>query len=247
MKRWLCLLLLGVFFSGHAWAESPEDLFSRAVKAYQAGRYDESVQLNEKIINGLKLESPAVYFNLGNGYFKQGKLGKAIQNYLLAQRMAPRDADIKANLTVARQSVERYETDFQAQSSSRLAGLFSAFSAAELKWLALFLFMLTGAVYLGCLYAGLPQKRVVLLTSLSLLASFYVGMLVSHQLSAKLGRAVVLHRTEARFEPNGQATVYFKLSEGMELKILRHQEGWVKVQRNDGRVAWVMDKVLGEL
>lgn len=60
-------------------------------------------------LNGyLKLEtansiSAPLYFNIGNCYFRQGKLGYAILYYMRAKRLTPRDGDIAANLAFARQ------------------------------------------------------------------------------------------------------------------------------------------------
>ena len=47
--------------------------------------------------------SPAVYFNLGNAFFKQGQIGRAIAAYHSAQTVDPRDPDVRANLGFARE------------------------------------------------------------------------------------------------------------------------------------------------
>jgi hypothetical protein len=44
----------------------------------------------------------AVHFNLGNALFKTGQLGQAVLHYRRAHFLAPRDADIAANLDFAR-------------------------------------------------------------------------------------------------------------------------------------------------
>lgn len=44
----------------------------------------------------------AVLFNLGNALFKTGRIGPAIASYRRARYLAPRDADVSANLEFAR-------------------------------------------------------------------------------------------------------------------------------------------------
>ncbi len=52
----------------------------------------------------------ALFYNLGNAYYKQGDHGRAILNYRRAQQLAPRDPDIEANLALARaQAVDQFE------------------------------------------------------------------------------------------------------------------------------------------
>ncbi len=47
-------------------------------------------------------ESPDLFYNLGNAYFKTGDLGRSILNYEKALRLRPRDPDTQANLELAR-------------------------------------------------------------------------------------------------------------------------------------------------
>ncbi len=241
-------LLVSLFFFGMAswvFAGQGEDFFAQAVQKYQAGDYPAAVSLNERVLKDAGVESAAVYFNLGNSYFRAGNLGKSMINYLRAERLAPRDGDIRANLVFARQAVEQYESEKTVSSHSRWFGVFSSLSSGEFKWLALLSFMLAGVVWLWCLYVSLPLKRVILWTGLSLLVAGYILVGFSVHFFDMLGRAVILTKTEARFEPSTQATVYFKLPEGEQIRILRHKEGWIKVQRLDGRQAWILENTAG--
>jgi tetratricopeptide (TPR) repeat protein len=44
----------------------------------------------------------SAHYNLGNAQFKSGKIGQAILHYRRARFLAPRDADVRANLAFAR-------------------------------------------------------------------------------------------------------------------------------------------------
>ena len=51
-------------------------------------------------------QSPALLFNYANAEFKAGHLGKAIAAYRRAELLAPRDAEIRANLAFVRNQVQ---------------------------------------------------------------------------------------------------------------------------------------------
>ena len=59
----------------------------------------------EKILQSGAI-SPALYFNYGNAEFKSGNLGRAIAAYRQAAELAPRDAEVRANLDFARNQVQ---------------------------------------------------------------------------------------------------------------------------------------------
>ena len=62
--------------------------------------------LTKKFCNPAR-QSPALLFNYGNAEFKAGHLGKAIAAYRRAELLAPRDAEIRANLAFRPQSGPR--------------------------------------------------------------------------------------------------------------------------------------------
>lgn len=239
-------LLLAVFMccSLPVFAGQGDDLFGKAVGKYQSGDYEASIQINERLLEEFRLESSAVYFNLGNSYFKSGKLGKAVLNYLRAQRLSPRDADIKANLTFVRQAVAQYESEKVVSGHSRWIAVFRSLSMGEFKWLVAVALMLTGGVFLLTLYVALPSKRVILFTGIASAITLYVFIAFITCFSDGIGQAVVLTATDARFEPSDQATVYFKVSEGSEIKVIRQKDGWKKIQRSDGRSGWIVDQTV---
>src|SRR6266404_5247545 len=87
------LLGLGAAVAG------PNDDFKTANQLYDAGKFAEAAAAYEKI----EPKTAYVDYNLGNAWFRQGKLGLAILNYERARRLAPRDPDILANLKFAEQ------------------------------------------------------------------------------------------------------------------------------------------------
>ena len=77
--------------------------FASANAAFAAGRYDESIAGFRAIIAESGY-SPALLFDLGNAYFRAGRLGEAILWYERARLLAPGDPDVQANLRQARRA-----------------------------------------------------------------------------------------------------------------------------------------------
>ena len=95
----LMLLLSGVV----TYATDVKTLAEEATKMYQEGDYQKAIDLyNERLSDDL--ESATVYYNLGNCYYKQGEIAKAILNYERALLLHPGDNDIKYNLTMAQKA-----------------------------------------------------------------------------------------------------------------------------------------------
>ncbi len=234
----VCLVILAAATSA-VWAQADQRAaaasFAAGVKAYHEAHYDAAVTFNEDVL-AKGFVSPAVYYNLGNAWFKTGRTGKSVLNYLRARQLAPRDSDLRANLSYARSMVENY---VPRKSASIAAPAESYFTDIELQWLALAALGLTGLFVLSGLYAGMPRKRIVLGTVLLALVTGYFSAAAFGQAIGRLGAAVCVGKSDARFEPNTQGTVYFRVPEGTELKILREKDGWVKIERPDGKSGWV--------
>src|SRR5205807_2224324 len=76
----------------------------QANKLYEQGKYGEAAAAYEKLARA-DPTSPALYFNLGNAWFKAGQSGRAIAAYRQAERLAPRDPNLRFNLNFVRKKV----------------------------------------------------------------------------------------------------------------------------------------------
>src|SRR5579871_2570851 len=79
--------------------------FVSANKLYEEGKFSDAASAYETLIQGGTVSS-ALYFNLGNAYFKSGQLGRAVAAYRDAQRLSPRDPEVRANLQFVRGQVQ---------------------------------------------------------------------------------------------------------------------------------------------
>jgi len=162
LQRKFIFLIFGILFvPGAVSAGVADSLFSTAGSYYQNQEYEQALE------NYLRLEqndyqSAALYFNIGNCYFKQGKPGYAILYYLKAKRLSPNDADINANLAFAQQLMPtRLEGIKINPVTSFFDMLVGPFTLNNLAWIASILFILLG-LFLSLVvffqYRGLTVK-----------------------------------------------------------------------------------------
>ena len=76
--------------------------FDAANAAYDRGDFNQAQQLYGELLAG-DLASVEILYNAGNAAFRRGFPGQAVLFYRRAWYLAPRDADIKANLQLAQQ------------------------------------------------------------------------------------------------------------------------------------------------
>ena len=232
--------------------------FTAAGLAYQAEDYDKAISAYEDILRAGK-ESGALYYNLGNSYFKKGRLGKAILNYQRAGRLIPREGDLIFNLEYARKLVEqrirKVDSDVPPEAEvgvptpdafGRDVGIEQGirnWTDRELAWAFCCLALVLAATHLVSLYGQWPPRwrrpAIGVLCVLILICSG--GFVV--KLAAQTDRAVAITAGDAKFEPRADATTYFPLGEGTLLKIIKTENDWAKIQCSDGTTGWVPQKV----
>lgn len=245
MRRFsFAILFLFFVFVQAGLAEDASSLFARANESYKAQRYGEAALLYDEIVRQGTAGGP-VFYNLGNAYFKTGELGRAIVNYERALEWMPRDADLRANYRYAESLVQRVEGQQKQGMMKRLLQRhFQFYTIPELMWILWGLALVLAVVHLGGLYFQWPPRiKRVLIGLLSGLLIFYgLGAAVRYQARAR--RAIMIREEDALFEPREDATTHFRLFPGNAVTARKLENGWVKVERFDGKTGWVKDNAV---
>jgi tetratricopeptide (TPR) repeat protein len=242
--RWfvgaLVLLLLLGFGSGQLRASDVTSAFDQANKLYEQGKYSEAASAYKKLIDAGNVSAP-LYFNLGNALFRSGRMGEAIVGYRLAERLAPRDPDIKANLRFARDSIQ----SGAGPRRTRWSNLVNVLTLDELALIAV------GATWLWMMLLTFRQLRPALLSTLSGYTATAGG--VSLVLVAWLGLATYVHLKSGaavvivpevviRYGPLEESQSFYTLRDGAELTVLDRKEAWVRVKDSSQRTGWVQSR-----
>ncbi len=219
----LLIFGFGCVFSANAMNISDvQQKFVSASKYYDSGKFEKSVEIYESLIkNGVRNES--VFYNLGNAYFKEGKFGKAIVNYKRALFLSPRDTDIKVNLKFAEEKLKikgNKNVIFGFIESFKFSTWY--YVSVILFWMLvifLFLYLKTkNKIFSGFLYVNL------ILFVISLYAVYYQNNLRDDDIALITSKNVMV-----KYAPVKDAKDYFKIKEGMSVKIIGNKNNWFKI------------------
>lgn len=241
MKNSLYIMLCVFFFSFPGYGN---DLLKNAEKAYDSKKYKEAIEDYEKLINdGYK--SYQLYFNLGNSYYRNNELGKAIYYYELARKAEPNDEDVRINLGIASaKTIDKIDSKENFFISAVKTNLLSSFSTTAWAWLTII--SLAGAALLFFLFVNsdsLIIKRISFLLSCVLIVSFFVTYFLGY--SAVQARyenkfAIVLTReVKIMNEPTAMAKVKFSLHEGTKIRVVENNGDWLLIKLDNGNEGWV--------
>jgi len=222
---------------------SPSAAFYRGNLQYKDGSYREAIASYESI-REKGLENGALYYNLGNSYFKDGQLGKAILNYERAQRLMPRDSDLKSNHEFALAQVKNYTREDKSFLQNFISRFKDYGTKDEMAVSLLVIYLFLGICFLSRFYWNSSKK--IVSPILMMLGVVFISqtILFSFKIQSQRYLAIVLQNTEAKFEPTLKATTHFPLSEGQQVIILDKEVDYLKVKRPDGKIGWVPSKAI---
>lgn len=233
-----------------------ETAFKKGISAYVSEDYATAVSIFRQLESQGKV-SWELYYNLGNAYFREGRIGPAIQYWEKAKLLAPSEKDISYNLSIA----EKHRVDkvvlpdmfplFRWYESMQRQ--FPVHLAVRLIGLMLFLLaVILGTFRLHARMTGRSHKG----AGITLVSVFAVVIALLAAVSADTAyerkhekHAVILDESVYILaEPAEGATPLFLLHEGSKVLIeKRIGEEWAKVSYFDDKVGWVRLKHLGEI
>ncbi len=244
LRAFLPLLLLSLG-AGRTAAGIEENrrAFAEANQAYQQGNFEAAIPLYEKLVRQ-DVRQAAVYYNLGNAYFKSGKLGLAIANFERARRLEPSDRDIAENLAFARagcaDKVEEKETPFWLSGLLRFHHLLPY---GKQLWLTVLFWALANLAWGLRQAAALERwKNLAPWVAALLLALTLVSGLSAFLKLPSSGPTEAILRVEKSDLLSGPAegnAVLATLHEGFKVEIRQQTADWCQAVLPNGWNGWI--------
>jgi len=230
-------LIVGLGLMSSFAAAGPDADFDAANKLYGANKFAEATVAYEKLVQSGSV-SPALLFNLGNAHYKSGHVGLAIAAYRRAGQLAPRDADLRANLQFVRSQVQG-----PTVRPSLVERSLSVLSLNEWAGLS------AGAFWITVGLLALRQLRPTLAGTLrtgTRMAAVITGLLGAALAYSAITQApdrmvvVTLREAMVRITPNDEARSAFTANDGAELRVLDRKDDWLQVTDSEARrFGWV--------
>ena len=255
MKRAVTALALAVLAvavaPGRARADRLDEAWRRGNEAYLHGDYAAAVAAYEEV-NRQGIASADLAFNLGAAYFRKGAVGPAIWSFERALALDPGDEDARFNLdrarkVAARRAHDRMEGEDREPAWMRMAG---GLSAGTVTWTFVALYVAFFVFLFGRRWAR-AESRPALTAITAVLAAGAVLAAVLLAGRVHLDRipfGVVLPDEIAVKE--GADTNFrtsFDAHAGLRVRIVDHDQDWLRVRLANGLEGWVKAQEIGRI
>jgi tetratricopeptide (TPR) repeat protein len=258
MKR-LFIIMLAASLPALLFGQSErQKLFAKANQAYEAGQMQQALdQYLDLVFSGeISFE---LYYNLGNTYYRTGKIGKAIQYWEKAALLNPANDDVNHNLELARLKIlDRvilpkafflFEYYWQLRNSAPLY--------QWLTWSAWLVFF-TLLAWLFPYWLILPKnirgrlKRVgkipVLLLTIAFLFFAAISLDALRYEKNNHNAIIISREVQVKSAPLNSSNTLFILHEGSKVKLITDDANeWYEISYFDDKSGWVRKDDLGEI
>lgn len=215
--------------------------FNRAVQLFEDGKHKSAAEHFEILLEG-EVESPVIYYNLGNSYYKSGELGKAIWSYERALLLNARDNDVRWNLDLARKQL-------QDKAESELYPGFLRWAYQYLDYLTtreiMHGFTLAVGFFLLTIFfiTWIRPLRPILSKFIPLLVLWILisGTLVGLRWYQTQYPTGIIQEKEVyvRYGPDDQNTKAFLLHQGTKVSIEKESSSWYFVRFGRRQSGWI--------
>lgn len=212
--------------------------------AYIRNDFAAAIQIYESLLQ--QGESAEIYYNLGNSYYKADNIARAILNYERALLLSPGNADIRANLEIARSKaidkVEPVPEIFFVTWIKSLINCQSSDAWARTAIVAFLLLLVSFSVFFFTQqvkwkktgFAGTIVFLIVVIVA-NIFASTQKSYLTERKDAIILSPSVTVRST-----PSESGTSLFILHEGRKVEIKDNSmREWKEIRLEDGKVGWV--------
>ncbi len=224
--------------------------FEEGNKFYEQRDFPSAIRIYESIVHD-GVESPTLYYNLGNAYFKSGDIGRAVLNYLRARRLDPSDPDIQHNLDFARRLTRVDMEGVQLNPiSSFLESVVRPYRLNALAWVSSILFVLLVLALVARFGLGFRLTTLKIATwAVAVLLFASAGLTTFKYRTDYLTRRVVIVAEEApvRNGPTENADVEFQGAPGLVAEIVRTSGDYYNVLFENKRQGWIKRDLVAEV
>lgn len=234
-------------------AQTPEVTYSselqrQVIEAYNNGNYEQAISLleterDEQLSKGM--ESADLYYNLGNAYFRDNEIAKAILYYERALLLKPDDKDIRHNIAYANTRIEdKIPESDNFFLSEWMQALQKTKSSGDWAWFAIICFVLfIGILFLFFFSKKIVYKKIAFYTGIILIVFIIAGNVFAYRQKSsirKRNHAIVMTGSAVvRSSPDKNSNQVFILHSGTKVKVTKDDRDWCEIEIASGSVGWV--------
>lgn len=221
-----------------------QELFNKATTYYNEGEYTKAADSYLQILENGE-HSAALYFNLGNTYYKLNDIAPSIYYYEKALLLKPNDKDIKNNLAYAQNmTLDAIEPLPQTSLTKFYNKLTHYLSFDQWAYVGVVLMMLFVGCYIAFYYFKFAtQKRIAFISSIIFLLGSLMAVFLAYfqfqKFNSDQPAIVFAEEVSIKSEPNNRGQTVFSLHAGTKVNILEHLNDWTRIGISDGSTGWI--------
>ena len=217
---------------------------TQADAAYSKGDYQEAITLYEEVLK--QGESPELYYNLGNAYYRTNDITHAILNYERSLLLSPGDADTSFNLQMARsKTIDKIAPESEMFFITWYKWLVNRLSVdgwARTALVGLALAIILALVYLFC--QTLWLRKLGFFGGIFMLVLFLLSNLFAWQqkraLTHRDGAIIMETQATVKSTPSDGGTDLFILHAGTKVRVVDgSMKDWKEIRLPDGKQGWI--------
>ncbi len=241
MKQYLKILIAFLTLTCYGSVQQSKAQRAEADSAYAAEEYQRALDLYSKVE-----PSAAVYYNMGNCYYRLDSISAAILYYERAHLLSPGNSDIEFNLNMARgKTVDKLVPRSEFFFIDWYRSLSHAMSVDSWAYWAIASFVVALVLLLVWLFVAEGRLRSVcaggfaVLLVVCLLSNLFAWS-QHRDLEYRTGAIVMANTFTVKSTPSKSGTDLFVLHEGTRVNITDDTlEGWFEVELEDGKQGWI--------
>lgn len=241
-----------VIFSVEGVGAQVDETMSKGNTFYKDGSYEKAIDEYKQLVDE-GYEGTSLFYNLGNCYYRIGKIGYAILYYEKALKISPSDEDVKHNLHFAQLStVDRIQPlprFFLFEWWESLLASFSENGWAYIVFVVYLLLLLLIGLYF---FSGsVVQQKIIFFSGIAFvfILAICISLLVvkiNREETLKSG-VIVEQAVTVKSAPEETSTDAFIVHEGLKVNLEDILDAWVKIRLADGKVGWIENNLVKKI
>ncbi|MEH6514106.1 MAG: SH3 domain-containing protein, partial [Maribacter arcticus] len=194
--------------------------------------------------------SAAVYYNLGNSYYKLNNIAESIYFYEKALLLSPNDEEVKTNLSYAQNmTIDAIDTMPETGLSKLYKSVTGKLTFDQWAYLAIALMIIFVLLYILFYYANSSTlKRWSFIGSILALFICIIAIVfafIQRSDFKDLQPAIIFaEESSIKSEPNASSQQVFVIHAGTKVNVLDQLDEWNKIKLADGKTGWIQKNEL---
>lgn len=244
----LILLFFGlnsIFSNESIEQKSLIDSFEKANLLYNNAQYVESLENYKEIIDS-GYQSAAIFYNMGNCYYKINDVANAILFYERSILINPADEDVRNNLQMVRNSliddIDQVPESFFISKLNSVSALYSYNTWGIFCIVLSFVFLALFIVYYFSNSPIMKRSTFLGLIFLFLIISIVLRLGFNSLEKNYIEKYAIIfaQKIEIKEQPNMRSNNILQLHKGSKLKVIdEFNEEWSKIKLANGQEGWI--------